>query len=324
MAVSYLTKTELGQFLHQSGNIEASVRSALIDSLEDSGVFHEGGKDPARGWFESGHFPGGAAPPTIQILDVSSSTTVQTTPNLKAIIMDDAGGMHLNVTDTPNAHNDVFIAMGEGSDSVNLFDSGNDTVYGGSGHDMIGGGNATGNSSLFGGDGNDSIYGGSGSDTLDGGAGNDYLQAGTGAQSLVGGAGNDLLKDLTSSGHSTLSGGSGNDTLVGGQGDFLQGDDGQDVFWLHGGAPGANSTLQGGNGNDTFHIQTHTGNDTIIGGNGNDTVDFANRSFYDVAKIDVDASTSTYTLHFNDNQTVSVTGVENLHFTDQDVHLPKL
>jgi Ca2+-binding RTX toxin-like protein len=324
MAVTYLTKTELGQFLHQSGNIEASVRSALIDSLEDSGVFHEGGKDPARGWFESGHFPGGAAPPTIQILDVSSSTTVQTTPNLKAIIMDDAGGMHLNVTDTPNAHNDVFIAMGEGSDSVNLFDSGNDTVYGGSGHDMINGGNATGNSSLFGGDGNDSIYGGSGSDTLDGGAGNDYLQAGTGAQSLVGGAGNDLLKDLTSSGHSTLSGGSGNDTLVGGQGDFLQGDDGQDVFWLHGGAPGANSTLQGGNGNDTFHIQTHTGNDTIIGGNGNDTVDFADRSFYDVAKIDVDASTSTYTLHFSDNQTVSVTGVEDLHFTDQTVHLPKL
>jgi Ca2+-binding RTX toxin-like protein len=104
----------------------------------------------------------------------------------------------------------------------------------------------------------------------------------------------------------------------------LQGDDGQDVFWLHGGAPGANSTLQGGNGNDTFHIQTHTGNDTIIGGNGNDTVDFADRSFYDVAKIDVDASTSTYTLHFSDNQTVSVTGVEDLHFTDQTVHLPKL
>jgi hypothetical protein len=43
-----------------------------------------------------------------------------------------------------------------------------------------------------------------------------------------------------------------------------------------------------------------------------------------VAKIDVDASTSTYTIHFSDNQTVSVTGVEDLHFTDQNVHLPKL
>jgi Ca2+-binding RTX toxin-like protein len=322
MAVSYLTKTELGQFLHQNGNIEASVRSALIDSLEHSGVFQDGGKDSTRGWFEYGAFPGGVAPPTVQILDVSHSTTVQTTPNLKAIIMDDAGGQHLYVTDTPGSHNDVFVAMGEGSDSVNLYDSGNDTVYGGSGHDMIAGG--SGNSSLFGGDGNDSIYGGSGSSTLDGGAGNDYLQAGSGAQSLVGGDGNDFLRDMTSSGHSTLSGGGGNDTLVGGQGDFLQGGDGRDEFWLNSGAPGANSTLQGGSGDDTFHIQTHSGNDTIIGGNGNDTVDFANRSFYDVAKIDVDASTSTYTLHFNDNQTVSVTGVENLHFTDQDVQLPKL
>jgi Ca2+-binding RTX toxin-like protein len=321
MAVTYLTKNELGHFLHQSGNIEASVRSALINSLEDSGVFEDGGKDGTRGWFQSGPFHGGAVAPTIQILDVSSSTTVQTTPNLKAIIMDDAGGKHLNVTDTPNAHNDVFIAMGEGSDSVNLFDGGNDTVYGGSGDDAIHGG--SGNSSLFGGDGNDSIYGGSGNDTLDGGAGDDYLQAGTGAQSLVGGAGNDLLKDLTS-GHSTLSGGSGNDTLVGGQGDYLQGGDGRDEFWLHGGAPGANSTLQGGNGDDTFHIQTHTGNDTIIGGNGNDSVDFEHRSFSDVAKIDVDASTNTYTLHFSDNQTISVTGVEDLHFTDQSVHLPKL
>jgi Ca2+-binding RTX toxin-like protein len=322
MAVNYMTKTELGQFLHQNGNIEASVRSALIDSLQDSGVFEDGGKDGTRGWFQSGPFHGGPVAPTIQILDVSSSTTVQTTPNLKAIIMDDAGGKHLNVTDVPGAHNDVFIAMGEGSDSVNLFDHGNDTVYGGSGNDEIRGGN--GNSSLFGGDGHDSIYGGSGSDTLNGGADDDYLQAGTGAQSLVGGAGDDFLKDLTSGGHSTLSGGSGNDTLIGGQGDVMQGGDGQDVFWLHNGAPGASSTLQGGNGNDTFHVQTHTGNDTIIGGNGNDTVDFSDRSFSDVAKIDVDASTNTYTLHFGDNQTISVTGVEELHFTDQDVHLPKL
>ena len=42
------------------------------------------------------------------------------------------------------------------------------------------------------------------------------------------------------------------------------------------------------------------------------------------AKIDVDASTSTYTLHFNDEQTVAVNGVEELHFSDQIVTLPKL
>jgi Ca2+-binding RTX toxin-like protein len=319
MAVTYLTKTELGQFFHQNGNnIEASVRSALIDSLVHSGVFQDGGEDGTRGWFESGPFSGGAVPPTIQILDVSSSTTVQTDPNLKAIVLDDSHGKTLNVT---GGDNDVFVAMGKGSDTVHLSDSGNDTVYGGSGNDVISGGH--GNSSLVGGDGNDSIYGGSGNDTLDGGSGNDYLQAGTGAQSLVGGDGNDFLKDLTS-GHSTLSGGSGNDTLVGVQGDYLQGGSGNNQFWLNGGASGANSTLQGGSGNDNFHIQSHIGNDTIIGGGGNDTVSFADRSFFDVTKIDVDASTSTYTIHFSDNQTVSVSGIQDLHFTDQVVDLPKL
>jgi Ca2+-binding RTX toxin-like protein len=319
MAVSYLTKTELGQFLHQNGNhIEASVRSALIDSLEHSGVFNDSPGDTTRAWFESGPFSGGTSPPVVQILDVSQSTTVETTPNLKAIILDDAGGETLDVI---GGDNDVFIAMGKGSDSVNLYDSGDDTVYGGSGNDGIHGGH--GNSSLFGGAGNDSIYGGTGNDTLIGGTGNDYLEAGSGAQLLEGDAGNDFLKDL-SSGHSTLSGGDGNDTLVGVQGDGFQGGDGKDVFWVYGGASGANSTLQGGSGNDSFHIQTHTGNDTIVGGAGTDTVDFANRSFFDVTKIDVDAKTNTYTLHFSDNQTVAVSGVEDLHFTDQDVHLPKL
>jgi Ca2+-binding RTX toxin-like protein len=318
MAVTYLTKTELGQFLNHGGNIEASVRSALIDSLEHSGVFNDGGEDGTRGWFEYGPFPGGAVPPTIQVLDVSSSTTVQTNPNLKAIVLDDHGGKTLNVT---GGDNDVFVAMGKGSDTVHLHDSGDDTVFGGSGNDLITGGH--GNSSLFGGAGNDSIYGGSGNDTLDGGSGNDYLRAGAGAQSLVGGDGNDLLRDFAS-GHSTLSGGSGNDTLVGVQGDHFEGGSGNDQIWLYGGAAGANSTLQGGNGNDSFHIATHSGNDTIIGGNGNDTVSFADRSFFDVTKIDVDASTSTYTLHFSDNQSVAVSGVEDLHFSDQVVTLPKL
>ncbi len=125
-------------------------------------------------------------------------------------------------------------------------------------------------------------------------------------------------------GHSTLVGGAGNDTLVGVQGDVMQGGAGNDQFWLKGGAGDAGSTLQGGNGNDNFHVQTHHGNDTIIGGSGNDTASFADRSFFDVSKIDVDSSTSTYTLHFSDNQTVAVSGVEDLHFTDQVVNLPKL
>ncbi len=68
----------------------------------------------------------------------------------------------------------------------------------------------------------------------------------------------------------------------------------------------------------TFNIKSG-GNDTIIGGGGNDTVNFTDRSFFDVTKIDGDKSTSTYTFHFSDSQTTAVSGVENLHFADQDV-----
>jgi Ca2+-binding RTX toxin-like protein len=125
-------------------------------------------------------------------------------------------------------------------------------------------------------------------------------------------------------GHSTLIGGAGNDTLVGVQGDVMQGGAGNDQFWLSGGASGASSTLQGGGGNDTFHVQSHQGNDTIFGGAGKDSADFVGRSFFDVTKIDVDSNTNTYTLHFSDQQTIAVSGVEDLHFTDQVVNLPKL
>lgn len=381
MAVSYLTKTELDHFVQHNGNIEAGVRSALIDSLEQSGVFHDT-DDSTRGWLQSGPFSGGPVPPVIQILDVSQSTNVQTNPNLKAIILDD----HSAKLDVNGGDNDIFVAAGRGSDTINLHDSGNDTVYGGSGNDEIRGGH--GDSSLFGGAGNDSIFGGTGNDTLDGGAGNDYLVSGAVASGAGGGGqphdanqrvasadnqvfgkgnghgddhgkghGNDHGKghgnghghghghghgddqgsgqgpggggDQGSGGnvqgHSTLLGGAGNDTLVGVQGDVMQGGAGNDQFWLvDGGVSGANSTLEGGAGNDTFHIQTHHGNDTIFGGAGKDTVDFTGRSFFDVDKIGVDSSTNTYTLHFSDDQTIAVSGVEDLHFSDQIVTLPKL
>lgn len=324
MAVSYLTKTELGDLLQHNGNIEAGVRSALIDSLEHSGVFQDGGEDGTRGWLEYGPFEGGPVPPTVQILDVSNSTHVETNPNLKAIVLDD----HSAKLDVTGGDNDVFVAAGRGDDTINLFDSGNDTVYGGGGNDVIRGGH--GDSSLFGGAGNDSIFGGSGSDTLNGGSGDDFLKSGGSGHghghghSVVASAGDDSSPSGGSpDGHSTLLGGAGNDTLVGTQGDVLQGGAGNDEFWLRGGHADAGSTLQGGSGNDTFHVQSHSGNDTIVGGSGSDTVSFADRSFFDVTKIDVDASTSTYTFHFSDNQTVAVSGVENLHFTDQDVTLPK-
>lgn len=339
MAVSYLTKTELGDFLHSNGNIEAGVRSALIDSLEQSGVFNEG-DNSERGWFQSGPFPGGPVAPVVQILDVYNSTTVQTNPNLKAIVLDD----HSARLDVTGGDNDVFVGAGRGNDTINLHGSGNDTVYGGSGNDVIRA--SQGDNFLFGGAGNDSIYGGTGSDTLDGGAGNDLLVSG-GALALGGGGytlasaddkgcGDDgrgrggdhggghggSSGDIA--GPSTLIGGAGNDTLVGVQGDVFEGGAGNDKFTLLSGDGTASSTLYGGGGNDTFRIEARSGSDTIFGGSGHDSAEFVGRSFFDVAKIDVDASTSTYTLHFSDEQTVAVNGVEELHFSDQIVTLPKL
>ncbi|ABA03800.1 hemolysin-type calcium-binding region [Nitrobacter winogradskyi Nb-255] len=358
MAVSYLTKTELGEFFHSNGNIEAGVRSALIDSLEQSGVFNDD-DNSARGWLQSGPFPGGEVPPVVQILGVSNSTNVETNPNLKAIVLDD----HSARLDVTGGDNDVFVAAGKGHDTINLNDSGNDTVYGGSGNDVIRA--SEGDNLLFGGAGNDSIYGGAGNDTLDGGAGNDLLVSGGARAAGVGGDARIASADDSAfgaagrghhhggghgddrgwgrgddhgggrggdhgggvgeiEGHSTLIGGAGNDTLVGMQGDVLQGGAGNDQFTLLSGDGSANSTLYGGGGDDTFRIEARSGSDTIFGGNGNDTAEFVGRSFFDVAKIDVDASTSTYTLHFSDQQTVAVNGVEELHFSDQIVTLPKL
>lgn len=330
MTITYITRAELNQFINATGNFDTSVRNALITSLEHQGVY-----DPLnngmKAWFETDtSYAGGPVSPIVQVLDVKNSTTVQTDATLKGIIMDDAGGNHLFVTDLPNAHNNVFVAMGTGGDTVNLFDSGNDTVYGGSGNDAIGGG--VGNSSLFGGAGDDSIYGGSGHDTLDGGAGDDYLQAGTGQQTLLGGAGNDTLRDI-SGGHDVLDGGggSGSDTLFGVQGDVLQ-DKGNkssaNVFWVNANTndPTASSTLIGGAGNDQFHIETHQGNDTVIGGGGNDILGFAGRNTTtDIGPggLTYDATTKTYTLTFTDNQKISIQGVSDLYFAGdgQTIHL---
>jgi Ca2+-binding RTX toxin-like protein len=96
--------------------------------------------------------------------------------------------------------------------------SGNDTLTGGDGIDLLNGG--SGNDKLFGLDGMDSLAGGSGADTLVGGGSSDNLSGDSGADSLDGGLGADVLK-----------GDSGADTLNGGAGaDWLTGDSGDDRF----------------------------------------------------------------------------------------------
>jgi Ca2+-binding RTX toxin-like protein len=337
------THTDLG---NDSGvkALDPAVQSALFTSLNNQHVYNP--SNPLQtAWVQEGAYPGGQPAPNIQILETTNTTSLTKEPALHAIIMNDAGGPGHELDVTGGAAN-LFVAMGTGGDTLKLFDSGNDTVYGGAGNDSIyggtghdilrgGGGNnqlhsgstAGGYSVLYGGSGADTLYGGGGADSLYGGAGQNTLIAGMGQHQLLqAGSGSTLLEHTLagSGGTDTLIGSAGNDTLMGHQGDFLK-DTGPvgSQFWLSGSGTG-NSTLQGGKGSDTFHIETNTGNDTIIGGGGSgqDTVNFDHRAFSDLASIQINGA-SSYTLNFKDGQHVSVTGISDMHFTDSvDLKLP--
>jgi len=166
--------------------------------------------------------------------------------------------------------------------------SGNDTLLGNGGNNLLDGGNGNdalwgkaGNDTLLGGQGNDKLFGGLGNDTANGGEGNDRFWDEGGNNTFLGEAGNDIAygsggTDLLDggAGDDRLAGGGGNDTLLGGaDNDKLQGGDGNDI--LDGGA--GRDTLQGGQGNDTIDAGDdndsafgQAGNDMISGGGGND------------------------------------------------------
>ncbi len=71
---------------------------------------------------------------------------------------------------------------GRGSNPIQAGDSGDNTLTGGAGRDLI-----------FGNAGNDTITAGRGGDLLVGGAGNDRITGGPGDDVIVGGTGNDIL-----------------------------------------------------------------------------------------------------------------------------------
>jgi Ca2+-binding RTX toxin-like protein len=258
--VTYVTQTDLGQDPGVQ-KLDPAVKAALFSSLYDQHVFDvpNPSDDGKIAWIQEGDYSGGQPAPFIQIIETTDTTNVTTDKALKAIIMNDQGGaghtLDINL-DISGAKNSVFIAMGNGGDTVKLHDKGSDTVFGGTGNDTIDASGNTGNDSLAGGAGNDMIYGGTGHDTLDGGAGINQLYSGS-----------------TKAGeYNILHGGSGVDTLYGGGGaDSLYGGSGQDSLVA---GTGKHQLLQAGSG-DTHLVDTISGSagtDTLIGGAGNDTI----------------------------------------------------
>ncbi len=233
------------------------------------------------------------------------------------VIIGDSGSYSGSASDPLDAAN--FANSGNGS--------GNDTIDGGAGDDLITGdatgGNGIGNDKLFGGDGNDEIYGDTvngdlavgGADRLDGGAGDDALSGDGGDDVLIGGAGDDQLD-----------GGDGNDTVSyedrgagenvtaslsasgGGVGteidaffsvENLTGGDGDDILI----GDGNENILSGGAGDD--ELTGGLGDDTLDGGAGNDTASYRDRS------VDVTASLAAGTGGVS-GETDSYLSIENL------------
>lgn len=83
-----------------------------------------------------------------------------------------------------------------------FFLSGNDTVNGAGGNDVLKG--AVGDDTLNGGAGNDVLMGGVGNDTLNGGAGNDWLQGDKGSDVATGGTGADVFAFYVGDGQLTI------------------------------------------------------------------------------------------------------------------------
>lgn len=144
--------------------------------------------------------------------------------------------------------------------------TGNDTLIGTAGRDVLCGG--SGNDTLIGNGGNDILLGESGNDTLHGRSKNDILSGGTGADTasyanapspvnaslatdFATGEGSDLLSSVE-----RLTGSAGADTLTVADSD---------------GSSNAANVLRGLGGTDTLDAQEGTGNDAVNGGTESDT-----------------------------------------------------
>ena len=352
-----LDRTELNHLL--TPNTDPGARAAVIDYLLKNGAFQD--DDDDRGWRHGhdrddddddrwGHhhhdrdetvkvqetYDGVHLDPDAQVLDLMTATNSVTTDSaLKVIVENAATDGNLTV----HGADDVMIVAGAGNDKIDLSDTqGDDIVLGGRGNDSITGGHGAdsiyggyGNDTIHAGDGDhqlivgghgyDALYGGSGADdSVYGGHGNDLIVGGSGNyQLLVGGDGSDTLWGGSGS-HDTVMGGSGRDEIYGGTGahQLLLGNSGSDTMFA---GVGDYDTVKAGDGNDLIHMADHAhGHDTVDGGGGNDTLKLDGRSTGDLCQP-FHANHGEVVLHFNDGQTVNVSNVENIVFTDKTYHI---
>jgi hypothetical protein len=288
--VNYLTKTELPDAFN-TGNLDASSQQAVINQLINDGLYTSSTPDDGKSiWVESDIYQGVLQPPLfdslgnpavpafVQALEVEgSNVTVQTDTTLQ-IIVDDGNNAN-NLLTVTGGGNPEFIALGKENYTVNLNDTGNDTVLGGS-------------------------------------SGNDSITANTGHDQLIAGGGVDNLIDLLSGGADTLVAGPGPDTITGLQGDqFLlpssASASSNDVYNVYDG--GGNSTVNLGSGADSVNFYTTAGNDTITNGGGVDTVNYmASSTNYltDIKSITpgTGAQSGDYLVKFTDGQSVDLIG----------------
>ncbi|MBT5263463.1 MAG: trypsin-like serine protease [Rhodospirillaceae bacterium] len=141
------------------------------------------------------------------------------------------GNINVDLLSGGAGNDTIYGGQNDGTATLDAFGNlkmqdGTETIYGGSGNDLILG--QYGNESIFGDAGADEIYGGQNSDTVSGGAGNDSVYGNRDADTVLGGDGDDLvfggtgddflygdnIASSTGSGWDTIDGGDGTDTAV--------------------------------------------------------------------------------------------------------------
>lgn len=357
MATYDLNRAELNSLL-AANHIDPLVRQSIIDYLQDDGFLHDHGSTVQAQ--EGGTLDFNtqvllvdsptatvATDPNLQVIVDLADANLTVTGSDPVLVATGRGDDYVDMTGSSG--NDVVMA-GSGNDTI-LGGTGADTIIGGNGNDslvagsggnqLLDGSNRTldgwgglggdhghhdddshpghGDDHSHGSGGNDTLIGGSGEfDTLLGGGGNDSLIAGSGNHQLLsGGDGDDTLRGGTGD-SDTLIGGSGKDILIGGIGSnqLLQGNGGNDTFFAGTGG----DTLVGGGGNDTFNVAIANlgGNDTILGGGGHDKVVFDDS----VHLATISTSNGVTTVQFGaTSQTITISGVEQLVFTDHTIKL---